>query len=138
MDDILQIKRNLKTQYSFIPTRLKIINRPELSNFPFKVMFSSSQMEGEKVKTGYAYYVPIIDTFEDDGVNQKMKYRNMYGGDGWLKIIYHREDDSYAGEKYVSGKLVGVEGNKNWKWFFVHFTALGLSSGEACEFEVTE
>ncbi len=125
---------NHSTPFAFIPCRLDIPEHPELSNFPYNVLFSSFKTEDEKLISGNAIYIPVFDSFEEDEEAQKMTYRNSYGGASWLVIIYRKDKESYSGEKYINGKLIGVADGNEWKWFFVHFTALGLSSGEVCQF----
>ncbi|MDO8558058.1 MAG: hypothetical protein Q7S09_02605 [bacterium] len=120
--------------FGFIPHNLEIAGRPELSVFPFNVMFAQYGTKEGKNVMGSAVYEPDWATFKREGTESSMTYRNSYGGDGYLVITH--DGKSYHGEKYVGGKSAGsADGGLDWKMFFVHFTALGLANGERCKFE---
>ena len=119
--------------FSFIPHHLKIEDRPELNNFPLKVIFVSWSARRSILKG--ALYKPDFGTFKQSGTKMSLKYRNEYGGDSWLKIKYNAgEGMKYYGEKYVRGKSVGMTCGAHWGGFFYHFTCLGLANGEHYEF----
>lgn len=125
---------------AFIPHQLEIEDKSELSNFPLNVLFASWTIRNGASIMGTALYEPDFATFKQNGAESSMEYHNKYGGDCWLKITHNAGAGiKYHGEKFVSGKSVGMaDGGDNWKMFFVHFTALGLANGERCEFEEVE
>lgn len=123
------------TFYSFIPQRLTIKERPELSNFPLNVMFASFIIKNGIQTMGSALYEPDFSTYLQVDKNSSMQYRNVYGGDSKILITYDRSNRSWEGRKFVKGKSIDIADGPNWKSFFVHFTSLGLSNGERCKFE---
>ena len=120
----------------FIPYCLEIDGRPELSVFPLNILFAKYKCEtdGRKIM-GNALYKPDLESFRSGGKECSMTYRNAYGGNSHLVIKYDQLKKNYTGEKVVNGKWVGMAEGPEWKMFFVHFTALGLSNGERCELE---
>ena len=81
-------------------------------------------------------YEPEFWTYKKENNLSSMRYHNVYGGDAHLMIVYDEKSEEYMGEKFVEGKSVGsAYGKADWKMFFVHLTALGLSEGEQCKFE---
>jgi hypothetical protein len=122
-------------QFGFIPCHLNIPDRPELGLFPLNVLFAKSKNgENEKIISATALYEPMLSTFKLDQKQCSMEYFNVYGHGSWLLITYDRKNDLYRGEKYVGETKVGGAWGKEWRMFFVHFTMLGLSDGEQCEF----
>ena len=120
----------------FVPHILEIEERPELNVFPLNILFARWGMKNGIRIMGSALYEPNFATFEQNDAESSMVYRNKHGGDGWLKITYNTgKGIKYRGEKYIDGKSVGMATGGNWKEFFIHFTALGLTKGERCEFE---
>jgi len=122
----------------FIPHRLDVKERPELSIFPFNVLFAKRKIGNGKLVTGYALYEPDLASLKKDEDEWSMNYYNVYGGDCWLRIKYNESKPFYIGEKFVNGKSVVIAEGPAWEMFFVHFTLLGLANGERCEFEVGE
>ena len=120
----------------FVPHLLEIEERPELNVFPLNVLFARWGIRNDVQIMGSALYEPDFTTFKQNGAESSMKYHNKYGGDCWLKITYNTEKGiKYRGEKYIDGKSVGMATGGHWQQFFMHFTALGLTQGEQCEFE---
>lgn len=124
----------MSTLYGFIPHKLSIDIEPKLNNFPYNVMFMSYSGKDGKVVSGTALYFPDLSTFRDNKEESKMIYRNKYGSNSWLEIKYNTLKGKYDGIKYIKGVWSGEATGKNWKQFFIHFTLLGLVSGEDCEF----
>ena len=120
--------------YGFIPQRLAIAKRPELNLFPLNVMFAKYKVENGKTVMGSALYEPDLGSFRQGGNKRSMEYHNINGGRSWLIIEYDLLQKSYMGNKLVNDRSVGVAVGADWKMFFVHFTGLGLSDGEICEF----
>lgn len=120
--------------FVFIPKPLEIADRPELSLLPFNVMFAKYKIENGKTIMGSSLYEPDLASFCNDGRKYTMQYHNIYGGNNWLLMEYDLLQKSYLGEKTVNGERIGMATGMNWKMFFFHFTALGLTNGEACLF----
>lgn len=122
--------------FSFIPRRLKIASSPQLSNFPFNVVFMKKKIKNGNLITGTALYEPDLDTFEKNDKIYLMRYHNIYGGDCYLVIAFDEIKKQHYGQKNINGRSVGfVDGERDWKLFFINFTMLGLSNGEKCRFE---
>jgi hypothetical protein len=131
----MNLQKNAKrgVLYAFIPNCLEINGRPELAVFPFNVVFAKYKKENGQTVMGAAVYEPDLASLKKTGEIYSMEYNNIYGGKNWLVIEYDANLKSYLGNKYVNGKSAGQATGIDWKMFFVHFTALGLSSGEQCE-----
>ena len=121
--------------FGFIPKRLEMPDRPELSVFPYNVLFMSMKLQSGKKIIGTALYEPEVETYKETGNKMKMRYRNVYGGNNWLEITYEPERDYYVGRKYINGKQEGTGFALGWKMFFFYFTALGVIHGETCLLE---
>ena len=121
--------------FGFVPHRLYIEGRPELTNFPFNVMFARYKVEDGKTIMGSVIYEPDLGSYEQDGDKCFMKYHNVYSGNSWLVIEYNGSNKSYLGMKIVNGESVGMATGLQWNMFFVHFTALGLANRERCKFK---
>src|SRR3989338_2694714 len=118
----------------FIPKRMDIAESI-MFHFPQNVAFGKfGRKDGHNV-FGTALYEPELDTFEQEGEKYSMKYRNAYGGDCWLRVIYDDEKKNWTGEKFVNGKSAWISFGAKWDMFFVHFTMPGLANGERCVFE---
>jgi len=116
----------------FVPGRLEIKERPELSVFPYNVLFASHKITNRK----RALYLPDIESFKQDPDKLSMRYHNDCGGKSWLLIEYNPLKRSYLGQKFVNNKSVMEASGNEWSMFFVHFTMLGLTDGEETgEFE---
>ena len=120
---------------SFVPHRLEIADRPELNNFSLNVLFGSRTVRNGVRIMGMALYEPDFATFRQNGAESSMEYRNAYGGDCWLRVIYNDEKKNWTGEKFVNGKSAWISFGAKWDMFFVHFTMPGLANGERCMFE---
>jgi len=137
IQDLSSIQDGLKNGilYAFIPHALELPERPELSIFPFNVMFAKFKKENGVIIIGSAIYEPVLRSYMKEGTLYSMEYFNKYGPGSWLVIEYDALQMRYHGKKYVNGTMVGSTDGKEWKMFFIHFTALGLSNGERCYFE---
>ncbi len=124
--------------FGFIPHQLEITERPELSVFPFNVMFAKYKTEAGKTIMGSAVYEPDLASLKQEKDKWSMCYHNAYLGKSRLSIEYDLIKKSYLGKKFVNDALVGSAIGAEWKMFFVHFTALGLSNGEKCEFKTVD
>lgn len=122
--------------YGFVPRRLEIEDRPELHDFPLNVMFMRYGIRDGKQVSATALYEPDIGSYRQEGEIRSMEYHNKYGPVDWLVIRYDRSRQRYTGEKTVNGECVGIADGTEWKWFFVHFTSLGLFNREHCWYEV--
>lgn len=122
--------------FGFIPHRLEMKEFEKFYNFPFNVLFMRYGEKDGKEVNGSALYEPDFWTYKNEDNISSMRYHNIYGGDAYLMIIYDEKSGRYCGEKFINGESVGsAYCLKDWKMFFVHLTALGLSPGEQCEFK---
>ena len=119
----------------FIPHRLEVPGRPELSAFPLNVLFVKRKIEKGAEISGSALYEPDLDTYRKDGDVSSMRYHNVYGTTSHLEIAYDEKNKTYHGEKFVNGKLVvSADGGDDWQRFFTQLTMPGLANGERCKF----
>lgn len=125
----------LTTPNAFIPNRLNIDIKPEISVLPYNVMFMSYTEKKGQLMTGTSIYSPDLSTYYSDDDEAVMIYRNNYGPNAYLIIEYIVKEDRYRGEKYIKNELVQTSLGKGWKGFFIHLTMGGLRKGEPCEFE---
>jgi len=121
--------------YSFIPRRLGIEGLPKYNNMPFNVMFQKFISKNGIIISGTAIYEPSFLTFQENEDNCSMIYKNIYGGNSWLKVSYNNQENTWNGLKVVNDKSAGQAFGTDWKIFFIHFTMLGLSNGEKCKLE---
>lgn len=122
----------------FVPYRLDIAGRPELSRFPCTVLFAKQKSEDGRLVSGFAPYEPDFKSLRCSGTTLSMRYRNGYGGDSSLLIEYDILSGRYTGQKFVRGELVGMADGIEWDLFFFHLTLLGLTPGERCLFNPPE
>lgn len=120
--------------FGFVPHRLEIEGRPEFNIFPFNVLFAQQTVKDGKTIRGHAVYEPDLASFKQDREKYSMYYHNAYGGHSWLIIEYDSVRKSYIGKKIVNDKDAGMACGTEWNMFFAHFTALGLTNGERCQF----
>ncbi len=118
---------------AFIPYKLDIAGRPELSLFPLNVLFAKYKTVDGNVVIGKALYEPDLKSLSKKGTVFRMTYRNAYGGDGRLIIRYDFLKEKYQGEKFVRGESVGQAEGTEWDRFFMQFGVLGISDGERGE-----
>jgi len=118
-----------------VPRELEIEGRPELSVFPFNVLFMQHNQENGKTICGSAIYEPDLESLQQGKDKWFMRYHNVYGGDNWLVIEYDTVSRGYHGKKIVNGKSAWTTDGPKWDGFFTHFTMLGLADGERCKFE---
>lgn len=121
--------------FGFVPHPLSIPDRPELDVFSFNVMFTRYKIVNGKTIMGSTLYEPDLDSYAKENSIATLEYHNKYGGNSWLTIRYDESEKSYHGKKFVNGVNVGEAFGTEWNMFFIHFTILGLSEGERCEFE---
>ncbi len=123
-------KLDKSCRFMFVPKRLEVEGRPELSNFPLNVMFMSICRTDDNYQTVLTViYLPDFATYQENDKEQKMKYFNSLDKSRkfWLEIIYSKEKGSYTGNKFCGKKFVGGAYGKKWKIFFIHLTLLGVS-----------
>jgi len=129
-------------KYGFVPQRLIVNDRPELSNFPLNIAFASVIKKGNQIIMASALYEPDFSSFkeevdEDGREKQIMNYFNKYGHQWRVEIWYHKESKSYFGFKCSGSdnESKGGASGSQWEGFFSHLTILGLSNGEPCSFQ---
>ncbi|KKS39532.1 MAG: hypothetical protein UV02_C0067G0005 [Candidatus Kuenenbacteria bacterium GW2011_GWA2_42_15] len=114
---------------SWVPRRLQIPDRPELSNFPLNILFSTVCTGDNNTRTvELAEYVPDLSTFVENEAKQTMKYYNRLDGARhyWTEIVYDTARKSYFGTKYCDDESAGAAYGRDWNNFFVHLTMLGV------------
>ena len=119
----------------FVPRRIEIEGRPELSLFPLNVIFAGLKNEGGKLIMGTSVYEPDLTSFRDENGMLSMKYDNIYG-ESLVVIEYNKATKYWLGTKYVKGESAGGSIGMDWHMFFSHFTILGLANFEHCKMEV--
>ena len=122
-----------KQRFAFVPHRLDIEGRPELSDFPFNVLYVSWKRVNGVDVSGTAVYYPELDTYRLAVDARVMNYRNIYGRENLLVITKYA--DKWEGVKIINDKRVITAFGINWQQFFVQLTAFGLSDGEKCKFK---
>lgn len=121
--------------FAFIPMKLSVPDRPELSVFSHNVLFVKRRVENDKIITGSAVYIPDIGSYARIGYIQTLDYHNKYGPSDWLRISYDSVKQAYAGEKFIKGESVGRAMGTGWSSFFFQFSRLGVVEGEHCLFD---
>ena len=126
-------------KYGFVPKRLDIPDRPELSVLPLNILFVSYARIDGVLNRGTALYEPLIDTYVNDGARASLMYFNIYNHDPekiWtIKIIYDLEKKLYTGLKFFNADLITESVHREWNKFFGVWTAGGLSNLESCKFD---
>lgn len=134
-------------RFCFCPKRLSILGRDDLSVFPFNILFMvhKDKSDGSSFLRS-AIYNPDFSTFFQDDEKISMKYRNNYGGNSYVLIMFDIANFSYQGDKFLNDICVGsvterivTDSNgvkQGWNTFFFQLTMLGLSEGEGCEVEL--
>lgn len=133
------------TPYAFIPKRLEIPDNPELAVFPLNILFVSLANIDRVDTSGRALYLPQLDTYTSNNKYQTMNYynkfckpveaENSYSWADYIELVHFEDSGWYEGTKYIGGTQYSKSVGKDWQTFFVHLTATGLASGEACEFK---
>lgn len=122
-----------KYSVGFVPHRLEIKDRPELSDFPKNVLFANFFISKGIQMVASALYRPDVDSFTIQGMERVLKYKNSHRGEDELIIV--RGENGWSGEKIIKGEKKLIACGAEWNGFFVHLTILGLSKGEVCVFE---
>ena len=104
-------------QRNFVPERLDIPGRPELSPFLTVVSFSRCRSVGDDTILERATYEPDLKSFSNKGAVFRMTYRNTLGGSGRLIVRYDFLNEEYRAEKFVDGRSVGRIENRRWAAF---------------------
>jgi len=118
---------------AFIPHNLNIEEKPELSDFPFNVLFVSYKRVNGIDISGTALYEPELFSYRKEEDKKILDYRNIYDPENMLTISKY--EDKWEGIKTINDKRVLFAWGLNWQQFFVQLTLLGLSNGEKCKFE---
>jgi len=113
----------------FVPHRLEIEGRTDLSDFPQNIVFANFFAEGGVKKIASAIYEPDLETY----AGRSLTYRNIYNPENVVRIT--RQNDRWEGTKVINGDEVLFAEARTWKQFFVQLTIIGLSKGERCKFE---
>src|SRR5262245_54204524 len=119
----------------FVPHELEVEGRPELRRFPANVLFAKVSTRDGVPILGSALYEPDLSSFESSGTRSLLRYKNLHGGNCWLRIAYDSEQETWEGEKIIDGEMVGSASGPGWQGFFAHLTLLGLANGERCHME---
>lgn len=125
--------RDRKYFTGFVPHRLDLEERPELSDFPLNVLFANFFVKEGYVHSASALYEPDLESYREHGEGRSLNYKNPYREEDELKIT--RTEKGWSGEKVIHGETVLIANGVEWQGFFSHLTMNGLSKGEACKFE---
>jgi hypothetical protein len=118
---------------AFIPHKLDIEDRPELSDFSKNILFATLFNSNGVVTIASSLYEPDLKTYRDEGEARSLIYKNIYNPDDTVKII--RREDKWEGEKLIKDKRALWAWGLTWQQFFVQLTGTGLCRGERCKFE---
>ncbi|MFC1649568.1 hypothetical protein ACFL2C_02515 [Patescibacteria group bacterium] len=122
-----------RNRYGFVPHRLEIEERPELSDFPFNVLFVNFFLKDNKDFSATALYEPEIESYSVNKEEKSLDYRNIYGHEDLLTIVKRKK--SWSGVKVIKNERVLWADGPKWNLFFAHLTMNGLSKGERCKFK---
>jgi len=117
----------------FVPHRLDIEDRPELTDFPLNVLFANFFVSNGIQMVASALYKPDFESFSIQGKEKVLKYKNSNREED--ELIITRGENGWSGEKIIRGKKSLIACGAEWDGFFVHLTLNGLSVGEACKYE---
>ncbi len=130
---MIETNANPLQRFGFIPNKLEVDGRPELSDFPLNILFANFFAVKGVHMSATALYEPDTETYKK-GVNERsLVYKNKYGPDN--TVVVKKYDDRWEGVKTVNGEIVLLANGKTWKQFFVQLTIVGLSNGEKCHYE---
>lgn len=128
----------------FIPKRLDIKDRPELTIFPLNILIGRYTMRNGGKVFGSVCYEPDLSTFFHDKENDivYMGYYNPYNRDYNIALIFYIIPLEYEALKCVRGEQVSLACGKikndkdedGWRNFFIHVSFLGFEQGETCYF----
>jgi hypothetical protein len=140
VDEGIQV---LRTDYGFIPSRLNVLGRPELSEFPNCIVFMSLVRNQGVVETVEATYEPLISSYQpsrQDPRGASLDYFNRYDPSrASLTIIVKGEGPlPLQALKRVDDSLVATVVGEDWQTFFRNLTLLGLTRFEPSRRAVME
>ena len=127
----------------FIPKPLGLVDKPELSVFPFNVLIGRYTIKEGKKIFGSVLYEPDLSSLVLDSENNLILiYRNRYDRRYFLKLSIDKMLKKRTCEKYKETELLGTaygvidweKKDESWSNFFLHVAALGLDDGERCIF----
>ena len=119
-----------RTPHGFIPYRLHVKGKPELSDFPYNVLFVSWRITDDgKLERAEALYEPLLESYSEKENVRSMKYYNVYLSEkencSWLEINYFLDTKEYRGQKQIGDQIVANAYGSTWKDFFINFTLHG-------------
>jgi len=125
----------LRTDYGFIPSKLAVLGRPELGEFPNCIVFMSLVRSRGVVGNAEASYDPLISSFQpgdQDSRGASLDYYNRYDPSrAILTIFVNREGPlPFQALKRVDNSLVATVVGEDWETFFRNLTLLGLTRFE--------
>ena len=116
--------------FAFIPKRLEIPNRPELSDFPRNILFANTVQLGQYSDVHLALYEPDFFTFKSNDGQKQMTYRNTQGGDSQVMVIKEAQG-YYTGVRTINGGEKDISNGETWKNFFLYLALHGVYRDEA-------
>lgn len=127
-------KRNNYT--AFIPHKLEVEGRPELSDFSLNILFANVfNAKGIDVIAS-SLYRPDLETYQRDSEKKSLTYRNIYNKKDIVRIT--KFEERWEGQKFIKEKRALLAQGRTWKQFFAQLTLTGLSKGERCKYERLE
>lgn len=124
--------------YAFIPRTLEIPALPELSVFPFNVLFARFRTRPSGRKGYSAVYGPDIRTYRTGPEEAVMDYKNELDPRFHLEITYNKANGTYRGDRYVQATLETTSFGREWHEFFIQLGAVGLLEGETVHIDDIE
>ncbi len=130
---MMEVNNNQTQGFGFVPKKLEIEGKPELSEFPLNILFANFYREQGVNMSATALYEPDLDTYNGKSDEKNMVYRNIYNPENIVVIT--KCLDHWEGLKVVNGTFVLLKTvGKTWEEFFSRLTIVGLSDGEKCGF----
>lgn len=120
----------------FIPDKLNITGRSELSEFPKHIFMARNMPIHGYVNIAYVVYEPELHTFTQKDELREMNYLNKFDPEFRIKISFNNK--YYIGVKYRGDQEISQATAPNWGSFFAHLDAIGITNGEGCKFRKTD
>ncbi len=118
----------------FIPNKLEVGGRPELSGFPLNVLLYDKKIVKSVIADATSLYVPDFSTFLVQGSKKQMDYKSTNDPRYKLVISFDVSTGNRTCDKYCNDKVIGKAfGGEDWQKFFIQVGLLRLKDGEKCD-----
>lgn len=129
----IEIRTNARLMAGFIPHRLVINDKPELSDFPLNILFGNFITINGVDMSATALYKPDVESYREGEGGRSLDYRNIYNQDNLVTIT--RQEEKWTGTKVINEKVTLIAEGRMWQQFFTQLTIVGLSNGEKCRYQ---